>query len=57
MTTIDHINELRAELRSCSFTRKERIAAEAELAALVAQEQAEAEQLEHDIAILTADLE
>jgi len=57
MTTIDHLNELRAELRSCYFTRKERIAAEAELAALIAQEQAEAEQLQHDIALITADRE
>ncbi|MFD2051935.1 hypothetical protein ACFSQT_01810 [Mesorhizobium calcicola] len=57
MTTIDHINELRAELRSCCFTRKERIAAEAELAALIAQEQAEAEQFARDIEAFAADLE
>lgn len=43
MTTIDQINELRAELRSCYFTKEERAAAEAELAALIAQEQPAAE--------------
>ncbi|WP_167480975.1 hypothetical protein [Mesorhizobium waimense] len=57
MTTIDHINELRAELRSCCFTRKERIAAEAELAALIAQEQADAEQFARNIEAFAADLE
>jgi hypothetical protein len=33
----DHIQELRAELQSCYFTRRERAAVEAELAAAVAQ--------------------
>lgn len=34
----DHIQQLRAELRSCYFTRRERAAVEAELAAAVAQQ-------------------
>ena len=36
----DHIQQLRAELRSCYFTRRERGAVEAELAAAVAQQAA-----------------
>lgn len=36
----DHIHQLRAELRSCGFTRRERAAVEAELAKAV-KEQAE----------------
>jgi len=36
----DHIQQLRAELRSCGFTRRERAAVEAELAQAV-REQAE----------------
>ncbi|MBY5774819.1 hypothetical protein HFN63_32825 [Rhizobium leguminosarum] len=57
MTTIDQINELRAELWSCYFTKEERAAAEAELAALIAQAQAEDEQFERDIGAFCADLE
>lgn len=57
MTTIDQINELRLELRSCFFTRDERAAAEAELAALIAQAQAENERFEQDISAVIADLE
>lgn len=34
----DHIQQLRAELRGCRFTRRERAAVEAELAAAVAQQ-------------------
>lgn len=57
MTTLDQINELRAELRSCYFTKTERAVVEAELAALVAQAQAEDEQYARDIAHYLADLE
>ncbi|MDL2403151.1 hypothetical protein PY650_18515 [Rhizobium calliandrae] len=57
MTTIDQINELRAELRSCLFAPEERAAAEAELAVLVAQARAEEEQFERDIKTFLADLE
>ena len=57
MTTLDQINELRAELRSCFFTKTERAMAEAELADLVAQAQAEDEQFASDIALYLADLE
>ncbi|WCK80380.1 MULTISPECIES: hypothetical protein [Rhizobium/Agrobacterium group] len=57
MTTLDQINELRAELRSCYFTKAERAMAEAELAALVAKAQAENEQFASDIALYLADLE
>ncbi|TCU14870.1 sulfite exporter TauE/SafE family protein [Rhizobium sullae] len=51
MNTLDQINELCSELRSCYFTKDERAAAEAELAALVAQPQAEDEQFERDIEV------
>ena len=37
MAIIDQINELKAELASCALTKKERIAAEAELATLIAE--------------------
>ncbi|WP_431323442.1 hypothetical protein [Rhizobium sp. YTU87027] len=58
MTTIDQINELRAELQGCFFTRQERAVAEAELAALMAQARAEDEQFARDIeAFVLADLE
>ncbi|TCR74083.1 hypothetical protein [Rhizobium sp. BK376] len=57
MTTLDQVNELRAELRSCFFTKTERAMAEAELATLVAQAQAEDEQFARDIALYPADLE
>ena len=40
MFTIDHINELRAELAGCFFSREERRALEAELAALLAERDA-----------------
>ena len=47
MFTIDHINELRAELAGCFFWKKMRRAIEAELAALIserdAQDKADAE--------------
>ena len=42
ITLYDHIQELRAELRSCGFTRSERAAVQAELARAIA-EQAEFE--------------
>jgi hypothetical protein len=41
----DHIQELRAELRGCIMTRRERAAVEAELAAAIAA------QKEHDGAV------
>lgn len=56
MTTLDQINELRAELRSCYFTKTERAVAEAELAALLAQAQAEDEQFERDTEALLSGL-
>ena len=42
MALYDHIQELRAELRGCRFTKRERAAVEAELAKALA-EQAEIE--------------
>jgi hypothetical protein len=42
ITLYDHIQELRAEIRGCRFTRRERAAVEAELAKAVV-EQAELE--------------
>lgn len=57
MTTIDQINELRAELQSCFFTKKERAAAEAELADLMAQARVEEEQFARDIEAFLAALE
>ena len=41
MFTIDHINELRAELAECFFSKYERRALEAELAALVSERDAQ----------------
>jgi hypothetical protein len=38
ITLYDHIQELRAELRGCYFTRSERAAVQAELARAVAQQ-------------------
>jgi hypothetical protein len=38
ITLYDHIQELRAELRGCYFTRRERAAVEAELARAVAEQ-------------------
>ncbi len=35
ITLYEHIQQLRAELRGCSFTRRERAAVEAELAAAI----------------------
>lgn len=37
ITLYDHINELRAELRGCVMTRRERKQAEGELAAAIAE--------------------
>jgi hypothetical protein len=47
MFVVDHINELRAELAGCVFTREERRRVEAELAALIAERDA-AERAEVD---------
>jgi hypothetical protein len=38
MTLHDHIHELRAELKSCAMTRRERARVEAELAAAIAEQ-------------------
>jgi len=38
ITLYDHIQELRAELRGCCFTRRERAARQAELAAAAAEQ-------------------
>lgn len=38
ITLYDHIQELRAELRGCYFTRSERAAVQAELAQAVARQ-------------------
>ena len=38
ITLYDHIQELRAEIRGCRFTRRERAAVEAELAKAVAEQ-------------------
>ncbi|WP_189521363.1 MULTISPECIES: hypothetical protein [unclassified Mesorhizobium] len=57
MTTLDQINELRAELQSCFFTKAERASAEAELASLLAQAQSEKEQFERHLGEILADLE
>ena len=38
MTLYDHIQELRAELRGCSMTRRERACVEAELATAIAEQ-------------------
>ncbi|MGV0821117.1 hypothetical protein [Martelella sp. AMO21009] len=57
MTTIDQINELRAELMNCDFSKAERQDAEAELEKLEAQAAAEELQFEQDMAAWNADLE
>jgi hypothetical protein len=57
MTTMDEIIELRAELRHCYFTKKERIAAKAQLAALIAKAKAEDEHFARYIDIFLADIE
>ena len=41
MFTIDHINELRSELAGCFFSKNERLALEAELAALISERDAQ----------------
>ena len=38
ITLYDHIQELRAELRGCHFSRRERAAVEAELARALAEQ-------------------
>jgi hypothetical protein len=38
MTLYDHIQELRAELRGCRMTRRERACVEAELATAIAKQ-------------------
>jgi len=38
ITLYDHIQELRAELRGCGFTRRERAAVQAELARAIAEQ-------------------
>jgi uncharacterized protein (UPF0179 family) len=38
MTLYDHIQELRAELRGCPMTRRERAGVEAELAKAIAEQ-------------------
>ncbi len=38
ITLYDHIQELRAELRGCYFTRRERAAVQAELAQAIAEQ-------------------
>jgi hypothetical protein len=38
ITLYDHIQELRAELRGCYFTRRERTALQAELANAIAEQ-------------------
>ena len=40
ITLYDHIQELRAELRGCCFTRRERAAVQAELAKAIAEQAA-----------------
>jgi hypothetical protein len=57
MTTEDEIIQLRAELRYCYFTKKERIAAKAQLAALIEKAQAEDEHFARYIDIFLADIE
>jgi len=57
MTTIDQINELRAELTNCDFSKAERQDAEAELENLEALVAAEELQFEQDLAAWNADLE
>jgi hypothetical protein len=48
ITLYDHIQELRAELRGCCFTRRERAAVQAELATAISA------QAEHDRAFDSA---
>ena len=53
----DQIHQLQAELHSCFFTKVERAKAQAELAALIAQEQAKSEKRAKDIHEFLVDLE
>jgi hypothetical protein len=57
MDITTQIFELRAELYGCLLTKAERIKAKAELAALIAQQQAEAEKLAKEIDASLGDLE
>jgi len=45
MFVVDHINELRAELAGCVFTKAERAKLEAELIVLIAEREAAAKAL------------
>lgn len=56
MHTIDQILELQAELHGCFLTKAERAKAKIELAALIAQQQAEARKFARDIQAVLADL-
>jgi len=38
ITLYDHIQQLRAELRGCAFTRRQRVAVQAELANALAEQ-------------------
>jgi hypothetical protein len=49
MFTVDHINELRAELAECVFTKAERAQLEAELITLIAEREAAANALEDTV--------
>ncbi len=53
----DQIQQLRAELHSCFLTKAERAKAKAELAALIAQEQAQSEKRAKEIHEFLVDLE
>jgi hypothetical protein len=57
MDITTQIFELRAELYGCLLTKAERAKAKAELAALIAQEQAEAEKFAKEIEAFPGDLE
>jgi hypothetical protein len=57
MDITTQIFELRAELYGCLLTKAERAKAKAELAALIAQQQAEAEKLAKEIDPSLGDLE
>lgn len=56
MDITTQIFELRAELYGCLLTKNERAKAKAELAALIAQEQAEAEKFAKEIEAFPGDL-
>jgi hypothetical protein len=57
MDIITQIFELRAELYGCLLTKAERAQAKAELAALIARQQAEAEKFANEIDASPGDLE